>query len=87
MKVVITKEEFRYFQTKVGEFIMKAPKDLGYWLNIYRAITTEIVTLENMGVDENTYSCSTAKLFFDWWEDLYNTWEEYMTSKIYYNRF
>ena len=74
MIVTISTKEFKYFQDRLEELILHKPDDMVYWLNVYRVISGELITLENMGVDENTYHYSTAALFIEWWKDLVNTW-------------
>ena len=82
MKVIINLEEFRYFQTKVGELIMKVPENMDYWLNVYRVLTREITTIENMDVDKNTFDYSMAELFIEWRKDLIRTWWKYKDTDL-----
>ena len=82
MKVIVTIEEFRYFSRRVEELILHNPEDLKHWLNLYRVLIGEIVTIENMGVEENTFHYSTAIFFINNWKDLCEIWSTYCSSDL-----
>ena len=85
--IVITKDQWVYFNSALEIYIQKGPREMSYWLNMYRVTVQEITTITTMGVDDLTYSISESQIFLDWWNSLIKSWPEYMQSSIEVDKF